>query len=80
MAALQLVIQKMLFVLVIMYQKVVSPFLPARCRFYPSCSAYAKEAVEKHKVSYSIYLVGKRLLKCHPLCNGGYDPVPEKKS
>jgi len=70
----------MLFIMVVMYQKALSRFLPARCRFYPSCSAYAKEAFQKHYLLTSIFLVSKRLLKCHPMCNGGYDPVPEKKS
>ena len=47
-----------------------------RCRFYPSCSAYAVEALQKHGALKGVRLAGWRLLRCHPWCDGGHDPVP----
>ncbi|MCK4682201.1 membrane protein insertion efficiency factor YidD [Candidatus Bipolaricaulota bacterium] len=58
------------------YRQAVSPLLPRRCRFYPSCSEYAIEAITKHGVLKGGRLTVKRLLRCHPLNPGGYDPVP----
>jgi len=58
------------------YQRVLSPLLPNRCRFYPTCSHYAVEAIEKHGVIKGLWLAIKRILKCHPLHPGGFDPVP----
>ncbi|MCY4362985.1 MAG: membrane protein insertion efficiency factor YidD [Gammaproteobacteria bacterium] len=58
------------------YQRYVSPFLGANCRFYPSCSSYAGEAVEKHGVLRGGWLSMKRLCCCHPFHPGGADPVP----
>ena len=58
------------------YRRLVSPLLPPACRFYPTCSAYAVEAVRRHGVARGIYLTVKRLGRCHPLCEGGVDPVP----
>jgi putative membrane protein insertion efficiency factor len=59
-----------------LYQLVLSPLLGRQCRFYPSCSSYTKEAIEKHGVLKGIFLGGKRLLKCHPFHPGGVDLVP----
>lgn len=59
-----------------LYQRVVSPFLGANCRFYPSCSSYAREALEKHGVLHGGWLSMKRLCRCHPYHPGGIDPVP----
>jgi putative membrane protein insertion efficiency factor len=59
------------------YQALVSPLLPASCRFYPSCSAYAIDALKKHGVIKGLYLAVRRILRCHPLNDGGFDPVPE---
>jgi len=59
-----------------LYQKLFSPWLPPTCRFTPSCSQYAKEALKKHGAFHGILLASKRLLKCHPFHAGGYDPVP----
>ena len=58
------------------YQRFISPFKPKTCRFYPTCSHYAAEALETHGVLYGGYLAARRLLRCHPLHPGGYDPVP----
>jgi putative membrane protein insertion efficiency factor len=58
------------------YQKAISPFLPPSCRFYPSCSEYAREAVEKHGLLKGCVLAFTRLVRCHPWNAGGIDPVP----
>jgi len=62
------------------YKLVVSPLLPPACRFYPTCSVYAAEAIEKHGVIRGIVLAGRRLGRCHPLHPGGFDPVPKVES
>ena len=59
-----------------MYQSVISPFLGPACRFYPSCSEYAHEAVDKYGVIRGGYLAVRRLFRCHPFHPGGIDPVP----
>lgn len=58
------------------YKLAVSPYLPSRCRFQPTCSDYTAEAVHKHGVLKGLWLGGKRLLRCNPFFQGGYDPVP----
>ena len=58
------------------YQVILSPLLPASCRYYPSCSAYAIEALERHGAARGGWLTLKRLGRCHPFRPGGYDPVP----
>ena len=58
------------------YQYVVSPLLVQSCRFHPSCSAYALEAVERHGSVRGVWLAVKRVLRCHPWHAGGCDPVP----
>ena len=58
------------------YQKTLSPLLPTSCRFYPSCSHYSQEAVEKYGVVKGVWLGGKRLGRCRPLGRQGFDPVP----
>lgn len=58
------------------YQKVISPLSPPSCRFYPTCSNYGIEAVERYGAIRGGYLTIKRILRCQPLCKGGYDPVP----
>ena len=58
------------------YQVVVSPLLPPSCRFFPSCSAYAIEALERHGALKGAALTIHRLARCQPFCTGGYDPVP----
>lgn len=68
--------KKFVLLLLTFYKRLVSPVLPPSCRFYPTCSQYAYEAVEKHGVIAGLFLSAKRLLKCHPYNPGGYDPVP----
>ena len=68
-------LRKVLIFPIRVYQRVLSPLLPNRCRFYPTCSHYAVEAIEKYGAR-GLWLAIKRILKCHPLHPGGYDPVP----
>jgi putative membrane protein insertion efficiency factor len=65
-----------LILLVRMYQVGLSPLLPASCRYYPSCSAYAITALEKHGAVRGAWLAVRRIARCHPFHPGGYDPVP----
>ncbi len=58
------------------YQILISPLLGHRCRFFPSCSHYATEAINKYGSSKGSYLAVRRVFKCHPFHPGGYDPVP----
>lgn len=58
------------------YQCFLSPLLPRSCRFFPTCSAYALQAVERHGAARGILLGASRILRCHPFHDGGYDPVP----
>jgi len=69
-------IRSLLILLVKLYRRLVSPILPPACRFYPSCSAYALEALEKHGALRGGLLALARLLRCHPFHPGGLDPVP----
>ncbi|HKY51433.1 MAG TPA: membrane protein insertion efficiency factor YidD [Candidatus Limnocylindria bacterium] len=59
------------------YKSQVSPHLPAACRYTPTCSEYAMEAIERHGVLRGAWLATRRLVSCNPLSRGGYDPVPE---
>ncbi len=58
-----------------LYRLLISPHIPTQCRFYPTCSAYMREAVLKKGVWRGVVMGVKRLLRCHPLNPGGYDPV-----
>jgi len=60
------------------YKWLISPFLPAACRFVPSCSEYAAEAVARHGIFHGAVLAAWRLARCNPLARGGFDPVPRK--
>lgn len=72
--------QKGLTAFVRFYQAVISSVIPPRCRFVPTCSQYAIEAINCHGSAKGSWLTLKRLLKCHPFCAGGFDPVPPKPS
>lgn len=65
-----------LVVLVRGYQKAISPWLPPACRYTPTCSAYAVEALEKYGAARGSWLAVRRILRCHPWGGTGYDPVP----
>ena len=58
------------------YKLLLSPFFGQHCRFYPTCSSYAKEAIERHGVLRGTWLGTKRILRCNPWCEGGIDEVP----
>ncbi len=66
----------LLLALIRFYQRAVSPTLPAACRFQPTCSRYAYEAIERHGAGRGSWLALRRLLRCVPWRPGGYDPVP----
>ena len=59
------------------YRYALSPFMAGRCRFFPTCSAYAEEAIIKHGALKGGYLASRRILRCHPWGGSGYDPVPD---
>jgi putative membrane protein insertion efficiency factor len=69
-------IRWLLVALVRTYQLFISPLLPPACRYYPSCSAYAVEALEKYGARRGSWLAVKRIGRCHPFRPGGFDPVP----
>ena len=69
----------LVFLLIIpvkIYQKLISPMFPPSCRYVPTCSTYALEAIKKHGPLKGLYLAVKRILSCHPWGGSGYDPVP----
>ena len=69
--------KKILLSLIRFYQRAITPYLPARCRFRPTCSAYAFEAINKYGALKGGFLALKRILRCHPFYKGDlYDPVP----
>lgn len=61
------------------YQVIVRPILPSSCRFHPSCSAYAIDAIEAYGIIRGLLTACFRLCRCHPYSQGGYDPIPEKR-
>jgi len=67
---------KAAIILVKLYQKTISPLFPSRCRFYPSCSEYALNSLEKHGLIRGGFLAFWRILRCGPWSSGGVDPVP----
>ncbi len=66
-----------LIALIKLYKLFLSPIMGNACRFYPTCSTYGIEAIEKHGAIKGSYLTIKRIGRCQPLCKGGYDPVPD---
>jgi putative membrane protein insertion efficiency factor len=70
------VFRRVVLLLIRFYRSFISPLFPASCRYTPSCSAYAYEAVEKYGVFRGLFLALKRILRCHPFHVGGFDPVP----
>jgi len=76
------IFKNILVLIIIGYQRLVSPYFPSSCRFDPTCSHYAKEAIQTHGVFKGTFISVKRIAKCHPikLLGGseGYDPVPKK--
>jgi uncharacterized protein len=71
-------IKRLLMGIVRGYRLVLSPWLGSACRFEPTCSAYALQALEHHGAAAGSYLTVHRLMRCHPWCAGGSDPVPEQ--
>ena len=69
--------RRLILGLIRIYQLTLSPLLGSNCRFQPTCSAYATEAIKKFGVLKGGYLSFRRLIKCHPFHKGGYDPVPD---
>lgn len=67
---------KFFCVLIRFYQICISPLFPPSCRYTPTCSNYALEAIKKYGPGKGLYLAIKRILRCNPFCEGGYDPVP----
>ncbi len=72
------IIKAFILGLIAFYQKAISPFTPASCRYYPTCSQYVKEALEVHGLWHGGIMGFKRVLSCHPWGGHGYDPVPRK--
>ncbi len=72
-------VQRALVGLVRLYRLLLSPWLGSSCRFEPTCSVYAIGALEIHGAGAGAYLAAKRVLRCHPWCPGGHDPVPNEK-
>jgi uncharacterized protein len=70
-------IQKVLLILIRGYRRYISPLFPPSCRFQPTCSQYAVEAIERFGAIQGSWLAIKRILRCHPFQPGGYDPVPQ---
>ncbi len=67
---------RLLTALIGLYRYILSPFLGSNCRFYPTCSHYAEQAIQQHGVAYGVWLCVCRIARCHPWHPGGEDPVP----
>ena len=71
---------RLLTTIVRFYQRAISPILPPSCRYTPTCSAYAVEALQMHGALRGSALAVKRIARCHPFCEGGFDPVPPRRN
>ncbi|MCF0183778.1 MAG: membrane protein insertion efficiency factor YidD [Bacteroidaceae bacterium] len=76
MKALRQLLIRLLTLPIVFYQRCISPLTPPACRFTPTCSQYALEAIRKHGPLRGLYLAVRRILRCHPWGGSGYDPVP----
>ena len=74
--ATRTLLRKVVVFLLVFYKTFVSFFFTGSCRFVPSCSSYAREAVERHGTIHGLWLAILRLVRCQPFCRGGFDPVP----
>ena len=72
--------QRLLLTVVRGYRLLLSPMLGVACRFEPTCSAYALEALQQHGAAGGSYLTLRRIGRCHPWCDGGFDPVPSRRA
>lgn len=68
--------KKLALILIKIYQSFISPLLGPHCRYVPTCSEFAREALEKYGFVKGVYLAARRILRCNPFSKGGYDPVP----
>lgn len=73
-------VARALIAMVRIYQAAISPWLPAACRYTPTCSAYAVQAIERHGSVRGSWLATRRILRCHPWGGSGFDPVPDATS
>ena len=72
--------KKLILLIIEVYRKFISPLIPPRCKYYPTCSTYAVQAIEKHGAVKGVLLAAWRVLRCNPWSLGGVDPVPDKFS
>ncbi|WP_246941470.1 membrane protein insertion efficiency factor YidD [Bacillus pinisoli] len=72
-------VQKLFLLIIRFYQRFISPLTPPSCRFYPTCSHYGLESIQRFGAAKGGWLTIKRICKCHPFHPGGIDPVPQKK-
>ncbi len=70
------IMKKLILLLLHFYQRFISPLFPPSCRFYPTCSNYAVQAFQNYNFCKAFVLTFSRLLRCHPFCDGGFDPLP----
>jgi len=68
-------LKKLFLLLIALYQQVISPYLPKSCRYYPTCSSYTREAIIRYGALKGSWLGIKRIIRCHPLHPGGFDPL-----
>ena len=71
-------LRKLLIMPIRFYQYAISPFMAPHCRYYPTCSEYTVQAISQHGALRGSWMGLRRILRCHPWAEGGYDPVPEK--